>query len=224
MNIAENITALREGLPGRVKIVAVSKTMGVERIMEAYQAGQRIFGENKVQELLEKQPLLPDDVEWHFIGHLQTNKVKLVVPLVKLIHAVDSEKLLQHIDREGQRIGRKIECLLQVKIAREESKFGLRREDATRLLKAYLQDEFRFVTIRGLMGMATFTSDTEQVGKEFAFLSAFYRELKDGLFAHDDGFREVSMGMSGDYDIAVKNGSTMVRIGSLIFGERTYAT
>ena len=222
MNIAENITALRKEIPDQVKIIAVSKTMSAVKVMEAYRAGQRLFGENKVQELLKKQPLLPADVEWHFIGHLQTNKVKLVVPLVRLIHSVDSEKLLWHIDKEGQRLGKRISCLLQVKIAREESKYGMEKNDATQLLNTYLHHKFSFVEIRGLMGMATLTKDQEQISKEFAFLAACYHELKQGLFAQNEAFQEISMGMSGDYRIALENGSTMVRIGSLIFGERIH--
>ena len=220
MGIAENLDRLREEIPKPVKIVAVSKTMTIEKIREAYQSGHKLFGENKVQELLAKYPLLPGDIEWHFVGHLQTNKVKLIVPVVKMIHSVDSENLLQLIDKEGKNLGRSVECLLQIRIAREESKFGLKPDSAGQLIDAYRNKEFKNIVLKGLMGMATFTNDLQLIKEEFEFLAGFFHELKNTVFQHDAAFCELSMGMSGDYLIAIKAGATMVRIGSLIFGDR----
>ena len=196
--------------------------MPVEVITEAYQAGHKIFGENKVQELVFKHPLLPEDIEWHFIGHLQSNKVKAVAPLVKLIHSVDSEKLLRLIDAEGNRLGRSIDCLLQIRIAHEETKFGMHADEATQLCRAYLDRQYHHVRIRGLMGMATFTNDMQIIRDEFAFLADYYHELKQTIFPHDHAFAELSIGMSGDFEIAIRAGATIIRIGSLIFGERNH--
>ena len=222
MRIAENIALLRQEIPLHVKIIAVSKTMPAFIVREAYDAGQRIFGENKVQELTEKKPLLPPDVEWHMIGHLQTNKVKYIIPFVHLIHAVDSLKLLSVINHEAAKIGRKIDCLLQMRIAREETKFGMSFSDADSLLGSGEFKDFQFVRITGLMGMATFTDDRLQIKDEFLHLTSFFNELKSKRFSGDSSFRELSMGMSGDYRLALEAGSTMIRIGSLIFGERNY--
>jgi pyridoxal phosphate enzyme (YggS family) len=222
MGIAETIKELRKVIPQHVKIIAVSKTMPVSSLLEAYNAGQRAFGENKVQELLQKQPLMPADVEWHMIGHLQTNKVKQLVPFINLIHSVDSLKLLGEINREAMKSGRKIDCLLQIHIASEETKFGLSFAEASALLDSPEYNSFNHINLRGLMGMASFTEDAGIVRKEFKELHGFFSELKQNRFSGDDSFSELSMGMSGDYPIAVETGSTMVRIGSLIFGERRY--
>jgi len=222
MAIADNINNLRKEIPRHVKIIAVSKTMPVELIKEAYQAGQRVFGENKVQEIILKQPQLPKDIEWHLIGHLQTNKVKSVVPFVKMIHSVDSLKLLSEINNEAGKINRTLDCLLQLRIAKEETKFGMSFDDAKQLLNS---DEFRnftHVSIKGLMGIASFTEDTALIKTEFAQLVNYFGEMKKSWFSQKETFKEISMGMSGDYKLAIEAGSTMVRIGSLIFGERNY--
>jgi hypothetical protein len=219
-SIAENISLLKARLPSSVSLVAVSKTKPVSDIEIAYNAGQRIFGENRVQEILNKKDLLPSDIEWHLIGHLQTNKVKHIVPFISMIQSVDSFKLLASIDSEAKRINRVIDCLLQIHIAKEETKFGFSLCD----LSDYLDKEdialYKNVRICGVMGMATFTSDTDQVRKEFIFLRNCFKSLKDSFFKSSNDFRQISMGMSGDYQLAIEEGSTMVRIGSLIFGER----
>jgi pyridoxal phosphate enzyme (YggS family) len=219
-DLASNITFIREQLPSSVKLVAVSKTKSVSHIMEAYNAGQRYFGENRVQELLTKKELLPPDIEWHLIGHLQSNKVKLIVPFISMIQSVDSFRLLKTINTEASKIGRVVDCLLQIHIATEESKFGF---SLTELKEMAESDEFadlKYVKVCGVMGMATYTSDKEQVKKEFSFLADCFNDLKNRYFKESACFKELSMGMSGDYETAVKEGSTMVRIGSLIFGER----
>jgi pyridoxal phosphate enzyme (YggS family) len=219
-DIANNIAYLKSQLPASVSLVAVSKTKPVSDIELAYNTGQRIFGENRVQELLNKKDLLPSDIEWHLIGHLQTNKVKYIVPFISMIQSVDSFKLLFSIDSEAQKINRVINCLLQIHIAREETKFGFSMCD----LSDFLQKEdvalMRNIRICGVMGMATFTSDTGQVKNEFAFLRKCFNSLKDSFFNESSDFRQISMGMSGDFELAIDEGSTMVRIGSLIFGER----
>jgi pyridoxal phosphate enzyme (YggS family) len=222
MGITANLEGLRKEIPPQVTIIAVSKTMPAETVKEAYDAGQRAFGENKVQELTIKHQLLPDDIEWHLIGHLQTNKVKYIVPFVHLIHSVDSMKLLSEINREAGKINRVIDCLLQIHIAREESKFGLSPEEAIRLLNSGEFRNFRNIRITGLMGMATFTEDQKKISDEFKGLADFFREIQISMFSGCDYFRELSMGMSGDYQLAIHAGATMVRIGSLIFGERNY--
>ncbi|HBL77977.1 MAG: YggS family pyridoxal phosphate enzyme [Bacteroidetes bacterium GWF2_42_66] len=222
MEISERIKQVKSGLPASVKLVAVSKTKPNEDIMEAYRAGQKSFGENKVQDLALKYEELPKDIEWHLIGHLQTNKVKFIAPFVSMIHAIDSLKLLMVIDKEAKKAGRVIPCLLQFHIAEEETKFGLNQKEAVELLSS---DEFKNATnvrIAGVMGMATFTDDTVQVRREFAGLKSTFEILKAKFFANDDSFCEISMGMSDDYRIAVQEGSTMVRIGSVIFGARNY--
>ena len=201
-------------------LVAVSKTHPADRIMEAYNAGQRIFGENRVQELLAKQPLLPADIEWHLIGHLQTNKVKYIVPVVSLIHSVDSTRLISAIDGDALKAGKKMNILLQIRIAREETKFGLHTEEAVNIANLYKQGSFGNVAIRGLMGMATLTGDEGEIRSEFTFLADLFRHLKSTAFEGDTGFNILSMGMSDDCNIAVEAGSTMVRIGSSIFGHR----
>jgi PLP dependent protein len=222
MEIAENLSRLRKEIPSEVKLIVVSKTMPVSAIREAYDTGHREFGENKAQELSLKREQLPSDILWHMIGHLQTNKVKLIAPFVHLIHSVDSMKLLSVIDSEAARAGRVIDCLLQMRIAREETKFGLVREDAEEILESAGNHAFRHVRIRGLMGMASYTEDILQVKGEFAQLAGYFQGFRQVYFPNDPSFRELSMGMSGDYQPALEAGSTMVRIGSLIFGERNY--
>ncbi len=222
MNIAENLASLRKELPAHVKLIAVSKTMSPELIRVAYAAGQRAFGENKVQELLEKQSLLPGDIEWHMIGHLQSNKVKYIAPFIHLIHSVDSLKVLSEINREGEKAGKAIGCLLQIRIAKEETKYGMTYSHAREILDSHEFKNFKNVRLRGLMGMATFTEDIAQVTSEFKQLAGYFRVIRQQYFSTDASFAEISMGMSGDYQPAVDAGSTMVRIGSLIFGERNY--
>ena len=222
MGIAERIKQIKDELNDDVCLVAVSKTKPNESIMEAYQVGQRVFGENKVQELVTKQEELPNDIEWHFIGHLQTNKVKYIAPFISLIHGVDSLKLLKTINKEGRKNNRKIPCLLQFHIAEEESKFGLDQAEADALLSSPEFEALEFVELRGVMGMATYTDDQEQLRKEFRMLKRNFQELKERYFQDQTSFLQISMGMSGDYQLAVDEGSTMVRVGSKIFGEREY--
>lgn len=223
-DIASNIISLEHSLPSSVKLVAVSKTRPVSDIIEAYGSGHRRFGENRVQELLDKKDQLPSDIEWHLIGHLQRNKVKYLVPFVSLIQSVDTFRLLETINSESEKIGRVVNVLLQVHIAREETKFGFNRDEIEGLMASDGVAGMKYVRICGLMGMATFTSDRQQVQSEFRSLAELFRYMKTRYFMSDTGFNEISMGMSGDYDIAVKEGSTMIRIGSLIFGERVKGT
>ena len=220
MSIAENIDLILANLPLNVKLVAVSKTKPIELIMDAYQHGQRVFGENKVQEMIWKYEELPKDIEWHLIGHLQTNKVKYVAPFVHIIHGVDTFRLLKAINTEAQKVSRIIPCLLQFHIAEEETKFGFSMDEALEMLTAPEFENLRNVRISGVMGMATFTDDENQIRKEFAHLKAIFERLRIEHFAESPDFKEISMGMSGDYLIAIEEGSTMVRIGSTIFGER----
>ncbi len=222
MQITENIKRIKAELPENVKLVAVSKTKPNEDIMKAYQAEHKIFGENKVQDLVKKYEELPKDIEWHFIGHLQSNKVKYIIPFVHLIHAVDSFKLLKIINKEGKKINRKIDCLLQIHIAEEETKFGLSENELTEILVSEEYRQSEFVKITGLMGMATNTPDEEQVRKEFARLKSLFDKIKNDFFSENKEFKNLSMGMSGDYKIALEEGSNMVRIGSSIFGARNY--
>jgi pyridoxal phosphate enzyme (YggS family) len=218
--ISERILSIVNELPTGVRLVAVSKTHPVEAILEAYNAGQRIFGENRVQELTGKQPHLPADIEWHLIGHLQSNKVKYIAPFVSMIHSVDSFKLLREISKEAEKCARQIDCLLQIHIASEETKFGLDSSELTDILDHIKQEPLSGVRIRGLMGMATFTDDLEVVAMEFAGLQSLFHEIRQAYFRDDPQFNELSIGMSGDYQIAVKYGSTLVRIGTAIFGVR----
>ena len=201
-------------------LVAVSKTKPISSIQAMYDQGQRIFGENRVQELVEKQAVLPKDIEWHQIGHLQTNKVKYIAPFVSLIHAVDSLKLLKEINKQALKNDRIINCLLQFHIATESSKFGLNEATAKSLLERKEFEALKNIHIIGVMGMATFTDDAEQVRMEFKYLKDQYEKLKENYFLNSPSFQEISMGMSGDYQIAIEEGSTMVRIGSLLFGSR----
>jgi PLP dependent protein len=223
MNIKSNIKLINEMLPRHCRLIAVSKTQPIEKLQEAYEAGQRIFGENKVQELEKKQQALPKDIEWHMIGHLQTNKVKYIAPFVSLIHSVDSIKLLEEINKQGKKIDRKIPCLLQIHIANEETKFGFSKEEVLDLIKSY-PDSFTHVQLTGLMGMATFTTDQNQIRTEFKGLKLFFEKLKQVALPKGVEMKELSMGMSTDFKIAVEEGSTLVRIGTAIFGERNYAT
>ncbi len=217
--IAEAIHQIEQQLAGRARLVAVTKTKPVPSLWEAYNAGCRLFGENKVQEMTDKQPQLPADVEWQLIGHLQTNKVKYIAPFVSLIHSVDSLKLLVEIDKQAAKHNRVIDCLLQIYIANEETKFGLSAAEAEALLQAPEIDALAHVRIVGLMGLATNTDDQNQIRREFRGLKNLYDRLAS--LAHPRAeFRELSMGMSGDYQIAVEEGSTLVRVGSAIFGAR----
>jgi pyridoxal phosphate enzyme (YggS family) len=220
MGIAENIALLRKEIPQHVKIIAVSKTMSAAIVKEAYDAGQLSFGENRVQELTEKQQVMPQDIEWHLIGHLQTNKVKYVVPFVSLIQSVDSLKLLSEINREAYEIGRTIDCLIQMRIASEETKFGMSFAEAKQMLNSNEFINLQNINLTGVMGMATFTIETNRVKEEFLQLARYFEEIKSKWFSNAASFKEISMGMSGDYKMAVEAGSTMVRIGSLIFGDR----
>ena len=202
------------------KLVAVSKTHTPEEIMVLYRQGQRDFGENRVQELVPKWEEMPKDIRWHAIGHLQTNKVKYIAPFVHMIHSVDSLKLLQEIDKQAEKAGRIIPCLLQIHIAEEETKFGLDRQELIALLEEPDFSALKHVEVQGLMGMATFTENETQVRKEFKYLRALLEEVKARFFAKTDSFRELSMGMSSDYHLAIQEGSTIVRVGSLLFGPR----
>lgn len=204
----------------RTTLVAVSKTHPPERILALYNKGQRIFGENRVQEMLEKYAALPKDIEWHLIGHLQTNKVKLVAPFVRMIHSVDSLRLLEEIDKQAIKNNRVIDCLLQFHIASEESKFGFDEAEAREMISGDIFPRLKNIRICGVMGMATFTDDTRLVRSEFKHLHDIFQNLKKDFFNADPHFCEISMGMSGDWQIAVEEGSTMVRIGSLLFGPR----
>ena len=218
--IKAQLAAIRSSLPATTALIAVSKTHPIERIMEAYEAGQRDFGENKVQELVEKYEALPKDIRWHMIGHLQSNKVKYIAPFVHLIHGVDSFNLLKEINKQGQKNGRRISCLLQFHIAQEDTKFGLSLEEAKAFLAGPEFSLLDHVRICGVMGMATFTENTTQIRKEFQSLHAIYQQLKSNYFSSNAEFKEISMGMSDDYPIAMEEGSTLIRVGSKIFGRR----
>jgi pyridoxal phosphate enzyme (YggS family) len=220
MSIAQNIQDITILLPEQVTLVAVSKTKPVETLLEAYKAGQRHFGENKVQEMNEKQEVLPADIHWHLIGHLQSNKVKFIAPYVHLIHSVDSLKLLQEINKQAKKNQRIIDCLLQFHIAEEETKFGLSLQEAEALISSQAYAELNNVRIVGIMGMATFTEDQQQIRKEFRQLKQYFEHIKTNYFASFPYFKEISMGMSSDYSIAIEEGSTLIRVGSSIFGGR----
>ena len=222
MNIANNLKQIQAELPANVRLAAVSKFHPAEAIQEAYQAGQRIFGESKAQELAAKHEALPKDIEWHFIGHLQTNKVKYIAPYVTLIHSIDSFHLLCEVDRQAAKVNRIIDCLLQLHIAQEESKFGFSFAECRELLAEGQWKRLDHIRICGLMGMATNTDDMNQVGNEFSSLANFFHELKETWFTSSPYFKELSMGMSHDYHEAIEAGSTLIRVGSLIFGERNY--
>jgi len=224
MSIAQNIAQFQEILKNtNCRLIAVSKTQPNEAILEAYKAGQKVFGENKVQELVSKQETLPTDIEWHLIGHLQTNKVKYIAPFVHTIQSVDSLKLLQEIEKQAAKHERSINCLLQIYIAEEESKFGLFSEEAKALLQSEEFKAMQHVNITGVMGIATNTSSETQLRKEFRYLKYCFEELKAEFFPDNAAFKEISMGMSSDYQLAIAEGSTMIRVGSSIFGARNYA-
>lgn len=222
MNIKEIINEIKSKLPQSTRLVAVSKFHPAEAISEAYDGGQRIFGESKVQELEEKYKVLPKDIEWHFIGHLQTNKVKYIAPYISMIHAVDSYKLLCEINKQAQKANRVIKCLLEIHIAKEDSKYGFSFESCRQMLDTEDWKGLENVSVCGVMGMATFTDDDAEIRNEFKSLHDFFTELKNSYFSNDDNFREISMGMSDDYPIAIEEGSTMIRVGSKIFGVRNY--
>lgn len=220
--IKENLNIVRATVPSDVTLIAVSKTKPISDLQEAYDAGQRVFGENKALEMRDKYQVLPDDIQWHFIGHLQTNKIKYIAPFVTLIHSVDSVSLLEAVNKEAVKNNRVIDCLLQFHIAQEDTKFGLDMEEAKVLLESENFKNLKNVNIVGVMGMATFTNDVDQIRNEFKNLKDIFDTLKEGYFKDKDSFSEISMGMSDDYPIAIEEGATMVRVGSKIFGARNY--
>ena len=221
--IAENLHKVLSTIQPGIRLVAVSKFHPVSALQEAYDAGQRVFGESHVQELVEKQQLLPKDIEWHFIGHLQTNKVKYMASFISLIHAVDTMKLLKEIDKQAERNNRVIDCLLQIHIAKEETKFGFTPDELRTMLQEGEWKQFSHVRICGLMCMASNTDDVKQIADEFESVRMLFQEIKNEFFPTEETFKELSMGMSGDYEIAQQHGSTMVRVGTMIFGERNYS-
>jgi len=220
--IRDNLQRIQASLPASARLIAVSKTKPVEMLREAYDAGQRLFGENKALEMRDKHAVLPTDIEWHFIGHLQRNKIKYIVPFVRLIHSVDSLELLVAIDKEAAKHDRVVDCLLEFHIAEEDTKNGLSFEEARDLLESTEYRSLTHVRLCGVMGMATHTDDAEQIHREFRSLHSILTTLKSAYFADADYFRECSMGMSGDYPIALEEGATLVRVGSSIFGARDY--
>ncbi|MBI3218460.1 MAG: YggS family pyridoxal phosphate-dependent enzyme [Bacteroidetes bacterium] len=222
MSIKSNIKLVNDSLQKGCRLIAVSKTKPNEQLLEAYEAGQRLFGENKVQELEAKYQSLPKDIEWHMIGHLQSNKVKYIAPFVALIHSVDSVKLLEEINKQGKKINRVIPCLLQVYIAKEETKFGLNEEEVLDLVN-HFPNHFTHVSIQGLMGMATLTDNQDQIRAEFKSLKNLFDQLSQQALPPSIIMKELSMGMSADYQLAMAEGSTLVRVGSTIFGERNYS-
>ena len=220
MSLQRNLKEIADKIPAGVTLIAVSKTQPAEKISELYAAGHRVFGENRAQELATKYAALPKDIQWHMIGHLQTNKIKYIAPFVHLIHSVDTENLLSEINRQGSKLGRVIPCLLQVHIAEEETKFGFSPDEVGQLLASPGLKEMKNVSVRGLMGMATFTSDEGQVRREFRMLRSLFEKLKGNALPPGVAMKELSIGMSGDFQIAIEEGSTMVRVGTAIFGER----
>ena len=220
MSVKENLVNLRKEIPAGCTLIAVSKTQPVDVIREAYECGQRVFGENRAQEMTSKHELLPKDVAWHMIGHLQTNKVKYIASFVSLIHSIDSLKLLEEVNRQAAKAKRAIPCLLQVHIALEETKFGFSEDEIVQTLSAEAWGSLKNIEIRGLMGMATFTDNKEQVRNEFRRLKALFERLRTDHLPDNVSMQELSMGMSGDYKLAIAEGSTMVRVGTAIFGER----
>jgi len=220
MSIGENIIRLKKEIPANIKIIAISKTKSPEDILEAYNTGHRLFGENRIQELTTKAEILPKDIQWHMVGHLQSNKAKLIASFVNLIHSIDSLKLLIVVNNEALKNNRVQDCLFQVFIAREETKFGLSRAELRELLKSEEYQQLHNIRITGLMGMATFTDKEAIIRDEFMHLSEIFKEIKNDFFAKQGYFCELSMGMSGDYTIAIEEGSTMIRVGTIIFGER----
>jgi len=222
LSLANKFKNIQSFIPENVRLIAVTKTHPVELVKESYDCGQRHFGENKVQELVTKKEALPIDIVWHMIGHLQSNKVKYIAPFVGLIHGVDSLKLLKTINKEAAKNKRIIPCLLQVHIAEESTKFGFSAEELKSIINSGQLDEFSNVEIRGLMGMATFTENDDQIRREFKSLKLLFDEIKQKHFSDITFFKELSMGMSNDYKIAIEEGATMVRVGSALFGKRDY--
>ena len=220
--IKENLEKIRATVPEGVTLVAVSKTKPISDIQEAYDAGQRIFGENYPQEMRDKHEVLPTDIQWHFIGHLQTNKIKYIISFVTLIHSIDTANLLEAVNKEAKKHDRVVDCLLQFHIALEETKFGLDLDEARQLLDSEAFKQMENVRICGVMGMGTFTDDMEEVRKEFKHLKSIFDTLKKAYFADQPQFKEISMGMSEDYPIAIEEGATLIRVGSKIFGARVY--
>lgn len=222
MSIAENLKKIEQEIPNNVKIIAVSKTHPKEMIQEVYDFGHRVFGENKAQEMTDKYEALPKDIEWHMIGHLQTNKVKYIAPFVSMIHSVDSLKLLKKIEKEAIKNNRVIDYLLQIDIANEDTKFGMLEKEAIELLSSEDFAQLKNIRTCGVMGIGSITVDINKTRQEFKNLKVTFLTLKEKFFKNEDYFTEISMGMSSDYDIAIEEGSTIVRIGSLIFGQRDY--
>ena len=222
MSIKQNLQKIKSELPEHVILVAVSKTKPLSDILEAYNAGQHVFGENKIQEMVDKHEELPKDIEWHMIGHVQRNKVKYMAEFVSLIHGVDNFKLLNEINKQAKKHDRNIDCLLQIKIASEDSKFGMTAEEASDILQTKEFSELQNLTVKGVMGMATFTDDTNQIKEEFKYLKQVFEDLKL-LKTKNSQLQTISMGMSGDYQLAIECGSTMIRVGSSIFGARNYS-
>jgi PLP dependent protein len=220
MSIADRISAIKDQIPDHVTLVAVSKTKPADKIEEAYRAGQLDFGENKVQEMADKFAVLPKVIKWHLIGHLQTNKVKYIAPFVSLIHSVDSLKLLMEIDKQAAKNKRIINCLLQFHIAEEETKFGLSEKEAHELLTSATYNSLKNIKIVGVMGMASFSDNKDQIRMEFSHLKMIFDALKINYFSTENSFKEISMGMSGDYELAIEEGITLIRVGSSIFGDR----
>lgn len=222
MTIAEQIKNITSSLPTTTRLIAVSKTKPAEDIQEAYNAGQRVFGENKALEMRDKHEVLPKDIEWHFIGHLQTNKIKYIIPYVSLIHSIDSLNLLKEVNKEAAKKERRVDCLLQFHIAQEDTKFGLSYDEAVQLLSSEEYKQMKNIRIVGVMGMATFTDNSDQVSAEFGSLRTIFDRLKKEYFSSVESFCELSMGMSDDYPLAIEQGSTLIRVGSAIFGKRNY--
>lgn len=220
--IKENLEIIRATVPEDVTLVAVSKTKPISDLQEAYDAGQRIFGENYPQEMRDKHEALPSDIQWHFIGHLQTNKIKYIIPFVTLIHSIDTANLLEAVNKEAKKHNRVVDCLLQFHIALEQTKFGLDMDEAKALLDSEAFQQMENVRICGVMGMGTFTDDMDEVRKEFKHLRSIFETLKKDYFADQPQFKEISMGMSEDYPIAIEEGATLIRVGSKIFGARIY--
>lgn len=223
MSIANEITKIKSSLPSTTTLIAVSKTKPVEDLQQAYDAGQRVFGENKALEMRDKHEALPNDIQWHFIGHLQTNKIKYIISYVSLIHSIDSLNLLKEVNIAATKKNRVVDCLLQFHIANEDTKYGLLLHEAHELLNSAEYKAMNNIRVVGVMGMATFTDNREQIRQEFKNLKNIFDQLKEQYFAESNCFKEISMGMSDDYSIAIEEGSTLVRVGSAIFGKRNYA-
>ena len=219
-NIADNLQKIKDSLPKTVTLVAVSKTKPISDLQEAYESGQRVFGENKIQELREKEPALPKDIEWHMIGHMQSNKVKYIAPYISLIHGVESFKLIEEINKQALKNERIIKVLLQFHIAKESTKFGLQLKEAKEILNSNAFKQLKNIEVSGVMGMASFVDNELQIREEFTMLKSIFEELKSDYFSATNSFNIISMGMSGDYSIAIEEGSTMIRVGSSIFGTR----